>query len=295
LISSCLWFDNQAEAAARFYTSVFPDSQMGTISYYPAEGKEIHGRPEGSVMVAAFSLFGIEFMGLNGGPAFKINPSISFFIICKDAAEADYYWSKLIPGGKVLMEIDKYDWSERYGWLSDQYGVSWQIYTGEPNDAHQKICPALMFVGKQHGRAEEAVHFYTSVFKNSEEQGILKYPEGPEKGTVMHSQFKLNGEVFMAMDSAGEHQFGFSEAVSLVINCTTQEEIDYYWERLTAGGEESMCGWLKDKFGVSWQVTPVQLDKMLTDPDKEKANRVMKAFMQMRKFDLKKLEEVFEG
>jgi predicted 3-demethylubiquinone-9 3-methyltransferase (glyoxalase superfamily) len=296
-ISHCLWFDTEAEEAARFYTTVFPDSKIGDITYYPGEGQEIHGKPEGSVMSATFTLCGTKFMGLNGGPIFKINPSVSYFIICKDAAEADYYWNKLNDGGKVLMELDKYDWSERYGWLSDKYGLSWQIYTGDGNDMHQKICPSLMYTGKQHGRAEEAVHFYTSIFKDSEVQGIMKYPPGAEEpeGTVMHSQFKLSGEIFMAMDSAQDHNFQFNEGVSFVINCTTQEEIDYYWERLTAGGEESMCGWLKDKFGVSWQVAPVQLDQMLLDPDKEKVNRVTKVFMQMRKFDLKKLEEAFEG
>jgi predicted 3-demethylubiquinone-9 3-methyltransferase (glyoxalase superfamily) len=295
LISHGLWLDNQAEEAVQFYKSVFPDVKVYSTAYYGKEGFEIHGQPEGQVMAINFEIFGTEFQVINGGPVFKMNPSISFFIMCDTDKEAESFWNALVDGGKILMPIDKYEWSERYGWLEDKYGLSWQVYTGAPNDVSQKICPALMFVGAQHGRAEEAISFYTSIFKNSEIQGIMRYPAGGEEpeGTVMHSQFKLGDFVFMAMDSAMEHKFQFNEAVSLIVNCHTQEEIDYYWTKLLDGGHVQECGWLKDKFGVSWQVVPVQLEEMLLDQDQRRVDRVTKAFLHMKKFDIRELEDAF--
>ena len=286
-----LWFDSEAEEAARFYTSVFPDSKMGHISYYGKEGFEIHGQPEGKVMSVNFNLCGQEFQGINGGPLFKINPSLSYFVVCETEKETDNLWNTLVKGGSVLMPLEKQDWSEKYGWLQDKYGLTWQISLGKISDVGQKITPSLLFVGKQFGRAEEAVKFYTSVFPDSAISGIMKSPEGH----VMHAQFTLRGHPFMIMESGDKnHNFQFNEGVSIIINCTTQQEIDHYWEKLTSGGgKEVECGWLKDKFGVSWQVTPVQLEEMLMSPDKNKTERVTKAFLKMKKFNIAKLEEEF--
>jgi predicted 3-demethylubiquinone-9 3-methyltransferase (glyoxalase superfamily) len=297
LLSNGLWFDSEAAAAVAFYQSVFPDSAVHFTTYFGKEGFEIHRRPAGSIMSINFQLFGTEFQAINGGPVFEINPSVSYFILCDTAAEANRYWDALQDGGKVLMPIDKYDWSERYGWVQDKYGLSWQIFTGAPNSAGQKICPSLMFTGAQHSRAEEAVHFYTSVFKNSHINGIQKYPPGgmdPEN-TVMYAEFTLDGQVFTAMDSGMEHTFQFNEGISFIVNCTNQAEIDYYWDKLLVDGKASECGWLKDRFGMSWQVVPVQLDQMLTDPDPDKVARVTKAFLKMQKFDLQQLEDAFNG
>jgi predicted 3-demethylubiquinone-9 3-methyltransferase (glyoxalase superfamily) len=160
----------------------------------------------------------------------------------------------------------------------------------------QFITPSLLFVGKQHGRAEEALRLYTSIFKNSDVVGILRYGAGetdPE-GTVKHTQFRLNGEVFMAMDSALEHPFTFTEAISFFVNCETQKEVDHFWEKLSEGGEKSRCGWLKDKFGVSWQIVPTVLGKMMQDKDPQKAGRVMQAMLQMDKIDIKTLQQAYE-
>src|SRR5215204_1084748 len=122
--TNCLWFDDQAEEAARFYTSVFPDSGIDYITRYGAAGYEIHKRPEGSVMTVEFRLSNLKFMGLNGGPLFKFNPSISYFVVCETVAETDALWKELSEGGQVLMELDKYNWSEKYGWVQDRYGLS---------------------------------------------------------------------------------------------------------------------------------------------------------------------------
>jgi len=299
LISNGLWFDSQAEEAAKFYTSVFPDSRLGDIVRYGKEGFEIHGRPEGSVMVVEFELSGEKFVAINGGPLFTFNPSLSYFVVCETMEEADRTWNTLLENGKEMMPYQRYEWSEKYGWLSDRYGLSWQVSYGKISDVGQKITPSFLFVGEQCGRAEEAIEFYTSVFKNSSVEGILKHPSGgvEREGTVAHAQFRLAGQVFMIMESAmKEHNFNFNEAISIIVNCQTQKEIDYYWEKLTAdGGKESQCGWVKDKFGVSWQVESVELTRMLKDRNKEKVARVTNAFLHMKKFDVAKLREAFEG
>ncbi len=299
LISNGLWFDSEAEEAAKFYTSVFPQSEISKTVRYGKEGFEIHQRPEGSVMVVEFNLSGEKFVAINGGPLFTFNPSISYFVVCETMEETDRIWNKLSEGGNVLMPYQKYDWSEKYGWVSDRYGLSWQVSYGKISDVGQKITPSFLFVGEQAGRAREALDFYTSVFKNSAVQGVTKHQAGGQEpeGNIAHAQFTLEGQTFMIMESAlKEHNFQFNEAISIIINCPSQKEIDYYWNALTAdGGMESNCGWLKDKFGVSWQVNSVELGRMLNDPDKEKVARVTKAFLRMKKFDVAKLRDVFEN
>ncbi len=197
------------------------------------------------------------------------------------------------------MELGPYPFSEWYGWIQDKYGLSWQVMAMGDRTIDQKITPTLMFAGAQCGKAEAAIRLYTSVFENSKIGDILRYGKGeaPDKeGTIKHGAFTLEGQAFAAMDSAYEHAFTFNEAVSLMRSCETQKEIDYYWEKLTAdGGQESMCGWLKDKFGVSWQVAPDDLDEMLRDPDKAKVERVTNAFLKMKKFDIKELKKAFKG
>jgi predicted 3-demethylubiquinone-9 3-methyltransferase (glyoxalase superfamily) len=156
------------------------------------------------------------------------------------------------------------------------------------SDALPKITPFLWYDKE----AEEAATFYCSVFKNSKIHHVARYPEGSPApaGSVMTVEFDLDGQRFIALN-AGPH-FTFNEAVSFVIDCDTQAEVDHYWSKLTSdGGQESMCGWLKDKYGLSWQVTPKALTKLMSDPDKEKAKRVMQAMMRMRKIDIAELEE----
>jgi predicted 3-demethylubiquinone-9 3-methyltransferase (glyoxalase superfamily) len=295
-IVPCLWFDTQAEEAAQFYTSLFESSGLGPISRYSREGVEVHGQPEGAIMTVAFQLGGYELLALNGGPHFSFTPAISFFVVCETAAELEGLWEALAAGGAVLMELDRYDWSERYGWLMDRYGLSWQLSLGEVSQVGQAITPSLLFVGDQCGRAEEALRLYTSTFRDSSVNGILRFsPEetpSPE-GLVKHAQFTLEGEVFMVMDSPFEHSFTFNEAVSFMVRCHSQEEIDRFWQALSEDGEEGPCGWLKDRFGVSWQVVPTGLDSMLRDPDPDRVARVTRAFLGMKKLDLEVLEEAY--
>jgi predicted 3-demethylubiquinone-9 3-methyltransferase (glyoxalase superfamily) len=233
---------------------------------------------------------GQKFICINGGPIFKMNPSISFFAVCETENELDAAWSQLTDGGNVLMELGKYNWSDKYGWVQDKFGASWQLSLGKREDVGQKFTPFLMFTGRQAGNAKRAIDFYTSVFDNSSVTGILEYTAGePDvEGTVKHAQFKLNNQVFMAMDSSLQHNFGFNEAVSLMVECDTQEQIDYLWEKLSAVPEAEQCGWLKDQFGVSWQIIPSVLEKLMNDPTR--SERVVQAFMKMKKFDIEVLE-----
>ncbi len=274
-IYPCLWFDGKAKAAAELYCSVFNNSKITA----------------GSPMVVNFELSGQKFMGLNGGPMFKINPSISLFVSCKTVDAVNKIWEQLLKDGKILMPLDKYPWSERYGWVQDKFGVTWQLMVDEKANEETKITPSMLFTNKQFGRAEEAIHFYTSVFSGSSADKIIHYPPADaNEGKVMYSEFKLNKYQLIAMDGPGAHDYSFNEAVSFVVNCDTQEEIDYYWNKfISDGGAESMCGWCMDKFGVSWQVIPSILGKLMSDP--EKAPRVIEAFMQMKKFNIEKLKE----
>lgn len=294
-----LWFDRQAEEAARFYTSLFKSSKVGVPVRAGKAGYEIHGLPEGTVMSIDFEIEGQRFIGINGGPLFKFTPAVSFLVACKTKEEVDALWAKLTEGGVPLMELGEYSFSERYGWTQDRYGLSWQVMAMGDRAIRQKITPTLMFVGEQSGKAEAAIRLYTSVFPNAGIGEILRYGKGEEpdrEGTVKHAAFTLEGQEFAAMDSAFEHEFTFNEAVSLMELCETQEEIDRYWDSLTAdGGQESMCGWLKDKFGVSWQIAPSGLEAMLRDPDSAKVERVTNAFLKMRKFDLAELQKAYKG
>ncbi len=274
----CLWFDGNAKEAATHYSSAFENSTI--TSENP--------------MVVIFELNGVQFMGLNGGPQFKINPSISFFVFCDSVEEIEKKWNHLSADGSVLMALDSYPWSEKYGWCQDKFGVSWQLMMGA--GPGQKIVPSLMFTKQQSGKAEEAINFYTSLFshrdgsKNGEVTMLSRYEKGePDvEGYIKHAQFALNGQFFAAMDSSGPHAFTFNEGVSIVVPCDNQEEIDYYWDKLTEGGDESQCGWLKDKFGVSWQIVPAILGKLMSDPARR--DKVIQAFMSMKKFDIARLE-----
>ena len=196
------------------------------------------------------------------------------------------------------MELGAYPFSERFGWMQDRYGLSWQLILAAGHEIRQKITPTLMFVGKVCGKAEEAIRFYASVFRDAKVGNIRRYGanEAPDKaGTVKHASFTLEGQEFAAMDSAHPHGFAFNEAISFMVSCDTQQDIDYYWDKLSAVPEAEQCGWLKDKYGLSWQVTPAAMDKMLQTADAGQMARVTKAFLAMKKFDLAELQRAYEG
>lgn len=280
-IKPCLWFDGNGEDAMLFYVSVFKDGEVLS-----------GGRPEGSdpasdekPMVTNFRIAGQDFMALNGGPAFTQNPSVSYFVQCETAEQVDDLWEKLGQGGLVLMDLGSYPFSKKYGWVQDRFGVSWQLIDcGIP----QAINPFLMFTQSQQGRAEAAINFYRSVFKNSTVGPIERFVDGElgKPGTVKYAEFSLVNQAFTAMDAPGDHAFAFSPATSFLVFCDTQAEIDYLWTELSNGGQTSQCGWLADQFGVSWQITPSILGELMGGPDRASSERVMQAVLQMTKLDI---------
>lgn len=296
-IISHLWYDKEAVEAANFYISVFGgDSKVNIV-------RKITGTPSGDCDIVSFKLWDYEFMSISAGPYFKPTPAISFMVNFdpsrdKDAAKKiDEIWAKLSQGGKVMMELGAYPFSKRYGWLTDKYGFSWQlILTNPEGEERPLITPAMLFVNDKCGKAEEASGFYLSVFQNSKRGAIVKYPAGFEpnkEGTIMFTDFKLEGQWFAAMDGGGKHDFDFNEAVSLIVNCEDQKEIDYYWGKLSAVPEAEQCGWLKDKYGVSWQIVPTAMNEMMSKGTPDQIARVTQAFLPMKKFDLAKLKKAF--
>lgn len=287
-----LWFDTQAKEAAEFYASAFPNAKVTFIN-------TLHNTPSGDSDIVSFEIDGYSFMAISAGPYFKINPSISFFVNFDPSRDSDAeahlneLWEKLSDGGTALMPLQEYPYSKRYGWIQDKYGVSWQLMLTNPQgEPRPFIIPSLLFTQEKFGKAEEATDFYISVFKNAKRGMIAKYPDS---GATSFTDFMLENEWFAAMDGAGKHAFTFGEAVSLLVRCDTQEEIDYYWEKLSAHPESEQCGWCKDKYGVSWQISPARMNEMMRDGTPEQINRVTQCFLQMKKFDLAKLEEAYNG
>ncbi len=289
-ITPFLWFDSNAEEAMSLYVSLFKNSKVVEIARFTEAGPG----PKGSPMTVSVDLEGLRLVGLNGGPEYKHTPAISLFVNCATPEELDTIWTGLAEGGTVLMELGEYPFSPKFGWLSDKYGVSWQLNLGIRKP---KITPFLMFGGPQHGRAEEAINFYLSLFPGSRLIEMKRYGrgEGETEGAVMRAIFELQGQEFMAIDGGAAHTFTFSPAFSFAVGCDSQSEIDRYWDRFLDGGVMSGCGWLSDRYGVTWQIVPEALRRMTHDPDPDKVKRVMQALFPMKKLDLATLKRAYEG
>lgn len=281
-IFPCLWYDGDANESAAFYCQVF-------------NGKITADTP----VVMNIDLFGQKLMLLNGGPQFEKNASVSFMVICETEDEVQTYWDQLSDGGIALMPLDSYPWSKKYGWVRDRYGVTWQLFFGEKKD-DQKIVPTFMFIHQNNGKAMEAMEFYTQTFPNSKIGNILYYKDGGEPNeipeNVQHANFVINGYSIYCMDNSFDHPFDFNEGISMVIMTDDQAQTDHLWDTLTSeGGRESICGWLKDKYGFSWQIVPKRLIQLMNDSDQEKAHKVVQAMMKMQKIIIKDLEEAFQS
>lgn len=289
-----LWIEEGADEAVELYTSLFDESAVGEKLTYSEAGQEIHGREPGSTMTIEFSLAGRDFVALNGGPYVRMNPSISLAVGCPSPQEVDRLWEALSPGGETLMELDEYAWAPRYGWLQDRWGFSWQIsYAGSDAPDSKTVSPSFLFHGDVYRRAREAMEFWTSVFDGSRIEQVEPRPEDPD--AVLWASFTLAGNTYTAMESPLEHQFEFNDGYSLLIECENQEEVDRYWEVLGEGGKYGPCGWLKDRFGISWQVAPIALQRMLREGDPDQARRVTECFMKMGKLDIAEMEAAYSG
>ncbi|MFI5399533.1 MAG: VOC family protein [SAR324 cluster bacterium] len=288
-LSPCLWFNDNAESAVAFYTSIFERSKIKGVTRYGAAAARASGRQEGSVMTVLFELAGHEFMALNGGPHFKFTPAVSFFVACDSEREIDGLWAKLSEGGKARIGLDKYPFAAKYGWCEDKFGLSWQMIL---SSRRQKISPALLFTKEQSRKAEEAMKFYTALFDGSKIESIAR---DDKTGVILHARFSLTGQDFVAMESPIEQPYTFNPAISFTVKCKDQPELDKIWNTLSAYKEAEQCGWLKDKFGVSWQIVPAAFGEMMLQLDARKSERVMQALLQMKKLDIQALTQAAQS
>ncbi|MDE0127820.1 MAG: VOC family protein [Bryobacterales bacterium] len=289
-ISPCIWFDKEAIEAAEFYASVFPNSNVTFKT-------QIKGTPSGDCEIVGFRIMGFGIQAISSRSPYKPTPSISIMVNFDPSHDKDAririneVWEHLSIDGKILMPLDQYEFSERYGWVEDKYGFSWQlVYTGPEGEGRPLVIPALLFVSEMCDKAEEATDFYLSLFRNAKRGAIARYPAGMEpnkEGAFMFTDFTLEGQWFAAMDGSTDmHDFAFNEAISLVVNCEDQMEIDYYWANLSAFPKAEQCGWVRDKYGVSWQILPTSMNKWMSDhPDK-----IVPEMLKMRKIIIADLE-----
>lgn len=286
-----LWYDKEALEAARFYADLFHGSLMGNVI-------RLYDTPSGISELVAIDLTGQKFMLLSGGPFFKFNPSISIRVDFNDPDQVIAVWNKLSVGGNALMPLDSYPFSAKYGWIADRYGLSWQIMYVSGGTAAFQFTPTLMFSEQHRGQAKEAINYYSHVFPNAHIGPISFYGPGEPPaipGTIKLAAFSLAGQNFAAMDSAYPHGFAFNEAISFMVNCDTQEEIDYYWEKLSFVPEAEQCGWVKDQFGLSWQIVPTIMEKMMHTTDLDQLCRFTQAFLKMKKLDIEQLRQAYAG
>lgn len=282
-----LWYDKEAMEAALFYISIFDNSKLigSTI---------IENTPSGDAELVRFQLDEQQFAAISAGPYFKFNPSISFMVMCLSIEEVNRKWAALIDGGTSLMPLGEYQFSKRYGWLQDRYGLSWQLIYREGGDSGQLIRPNLLFSHNAIGKTEEALNFYTEVFNDSKVEMISKYGIGEASSTkakINYAAFQICGANFSAMDNGYDVDYDFNEAISFMVNCKDQTEIDYFWNALSAVPEAEQCGWLKDKFGVSWQIVPEIMDEIMLNGSREEIRRVTSALLKMKKLEIEVLEK----
>lgn len=261
-----VWLDDTAEQAAAFYVKLLPGGRVLRTTHYPESFDNPGKRPRGSVLTVEFEVAGQRFTALNGGPPFKPNPSLSFLLHVESAEQAAQVSSALGQAGHD-------------GFITDRFGVTWKVLTGQRAPGGAVIVPCFRFAGPARGRATEAIAFYTRVFP---EGRVVNAPYG---------RFNLAGHELVAEDSALD--VTFDEGLSLQVMCKSQQEIDTYWDALSDGGSKGPCGWLKDRFGFSWQVVPFELDRWLAAEDRFARERAFAAMLKMGKIDVAALERAF--
>lgn len=274
-----IWINRVADEAADFYVSALPDASVVEKETYPTEEKDLLDFQKefaGRTLAVELEVSGYRLVLINAGDEFAPTPAISFFLNFDPGERADAHealtrtWEKLIVGGQVLMELGDYPFSPHYGWVMDKYGVNWQLMLTNPEgEPRPFIIPDLMFCGPAQNKAREAVDFYLSVFPDAELGDRAHYDRAEGSVTtdsVIFSDFQIRGGWLSAMDSAVEQPFTFSPGISLLVNTRDQAELDRIWNELSAVPEAEQCGWLQDKYGVSWQIVPHNLNELLKRP-----------------------------
>lgn len=286
-----LWYDHEAAEAAALYAETFPESSGQKIA------KNLQS-PGGTLEIYSANLWGNEFHLMSAECPFSFSPAISFHVACSTQEQVEHIWNRLSSGGKTLMELGEYPFSEYFGWLADKFGVSWQINCVKNKLETQRISPVLLFSGVQSGYGKESLALYTSIFPDSRVESVSHYGEGEDlnpPGAIQHARFVLNGQPFALIESGYPHDFTFTEAISFLVLCENQAEIDYYWEKLSATPEAEACGWLKDRFGVSWQIVPSLLYEMEQTAETARIKKLYQALLQMKKLNISELQQAYFG
>lgn len=272
-----IWFAGDAEEAAELYARVLPSTRITRTDRYPTEGLlPFQEQLAGKVLTVMLSGPGCDLVHINAGPEFRPTPASSFTVTFGAAddpgavAALDAAASALAEGGRVLMPLQQYPFSDRYTWVEDRYGVSWQLTVAFPDaPAEASIVPTLLFGGPAQDRAAEAIAEWTALLPGSEVVRTVPYPEatGPAaSGTVMFAEVRLADQRVFVMDAGSAQDTTFTPAVSYQLACPDQAEIDRLWTALSTVPEAEQCGWCVDRFGVSWQIVPANMDELMERP-----------------------------
>ncbi|QHN43037.1 VOC family protein [Candidatus Mycosynbacter amalyticus] len=279
-ITPNLWCNGNAEEMVDFYRNAFTDFEVLHTENYPESRDEgladFQQDLAGKVLTIQFRVHDLEFVAINAGPEFTPNPSISFFVNFDPSRgqtqeQLDELWGKLSDDGTVLMELGEYPFSPHYGWIQDKFGVSWQLILTNPDgEPRPTIVPSLLFTDKSQNQAHYAAELYVSLFDDAAVGNMSTYGQdmGPAKAdSIAYGDFRIGEQWLAVMDNGGvEHKFNFTEGVSLSVACKDQAEIDKLWGILSTVPEAEQCGWCKDKFGVSWQIVPANIDELMQRP-----------------------------
>lgn len=275
-----IWFAGNAGEAGEFYTTALPQASAHVAMHYPDELPDFQKGLEGEPVVVDLDVAGFRITMINSDDTARPTPSISFMLnfdplLFDDDADAartalDETWAALSDGGQALMPLGEYPFSPHYGWVQDRFGVSWQLMLTDPTgDPRPFVITQIMFSGDVQDRAREAVDLYLSLFDDTAYGTVVAYEQASgtaAAGSIMFGEFRIGEQWFSFMDSNVRHDFGFTPGVSLEIRCADQAEIDHFWNALSAVPDAEQCGWLVDRYGVSWQVVPQNMDELLAKP-----------------------------
>lgn len=273
-IVPCIWSNAEADEAAAFYLSAFPNAEELRRSHYPTSGlADFQQSMAGDVLTIDVAIGEFRLTLLNAGSEFRPNPMLSFILnfdpsqLPDAQGQLDALWARLLDGGEVLMPLDEYPFSKHYGWVQDRFGVSWQLMLTNPDgEPRPFVIPSFMFANANVNRGTEALDFYPAVFPDSRTGMVAPWPADQDQvkaGSIMFGEFAVGDQWFAVMDSPSGHEFDFNEGISLQVECTDQDEIDAFWQALSRVPEAEVCGWCKDQFGVSWQVVPENIEELL--------------------------------
>lgn len=273
-----IWCQRNAVEVGDFYAQVLPNASSTVSSSYPTEGLLDFQVPfAGLPLVVDVNVDGYQLRLINAGEEFWPTPAISFILnmdpLKFDGGEAEArerinsMWAAFSDGGTVRMELGEYPYSKLYGWIEDRYGVNWQLMLTDPEGPPAPlVVPSLLFTGAE-AKAQAAMDFYTDLIPGSSVDAAVPYPEGDDSPEgVMFAQFTLAEQCFSTMDGGTDHKFTFSPGISLEISCPDQAEIDRLWDALSSVPEAEACGWVQDRYGVSWQIVPANMDALMKHP-----------------------------